>query len=343
MKNERVLRMLFWRVGMLMILLGAYSSRASIETTSPVWICTGTTIRGNGGSGSAFTAFSQRMIQPISFAGTISSTQNGVLTDTNASWADGQFGTNGILAYVEFNNGLMIDIANTSSNNQSLTLAGSLNGIASSGDAYRIRPHFTIASLFGTNNSAGLKPGLNPSQGDNILLEIPQTQQTMTIFYFSNAVSQGWYRADFSAASNQIVYPEQGVLVRRSTPGDLNLFLCGPVKSGSTVVPVDAGFNLVGTLQATTNLPLSALNLYTGDPSTGVSSGLNPTVSDNLLVLQPDGSTATYFYYKDTHGNEGWLDAIFNLANTVPINAGSAFFIHRRAPNGAFNWSMPPQ
>ena len=337
------LKMAIGRSWMMAFLLVSNASWASIETTSPVWVCTGTTIKGNGGSGSAFTAFSQRMIQPIAFAGTISSIQDPILTDTDASWADGEFGTNGILSYVEFNNGFMVDIANTSSNNQSLTLAGSLSGIALPGDAYRVRSHFTIASLFGTNNETGLNPGLNPSQADNILLEIPQTQQTMSVFYFSNAVSHGWYRADFSPASNQVVYPEQGVLVRRITTGDLSLFLCGPVKTGPAVAPVDQGFNLVGTLQATTNLPLTALNLYTGDPSTGISSGLNPTVADNLLVLQANGSTATYFYYKDTHGNEGWLDAIFNSANTVLINAGSAFFIHRRSPNGAFNWSMPVQ
>jgi len=221
-------------------------------------------------------------------------------------------------------------------------LAGSLSGIAAPGDSYRIRSHFTVATIFGTNNTAGLKPGLNPSLADTILLEIPQVQQAMTIFYFSNAVAQGWYRADFSPANNQIIYPEQGVLVRRISPGDLKFFLCGTVKTGPAVVPVEQGFNLVGTLQATTNLPLNALNLYTGNPLTGVSSGLNPTDCDNLLVLQPDGTTATYFYYKDTHGNEGWLDAIFNSASTVQINAGGDFFIHRRPPNGAFNWVMPP-
>jgi hypothetical protein len=133
------------------------------------------------------------------------------------------------------------------------------------------------------------------------------------------------------------------LLVRRTATGDLSLFLCGPVKTGGAIVPIEQGFNLVGTLQATTNLPLPELNLYTGSPLTGLSSGLNPTVCDNLLVLQPNGATTTYFYYKDNSGNQGWLDAIFNSASTVQINAGSAFFIHRRPANGPFNWSMPAQ
>ena len=316
---------------------------ATVQTVSPVWICAGTSIQGNGGAGSKYTVFSQRMVQPMASAGSVSTLQNSTLTDTNANWGNGQFGTNGVPAYVEFDNGWMADIADSSANSHSLVLAGALGGVVSTGDAYRIRPHFTIANLFGTNNETGLKPGSNPAQADNILVLIPETQQTMTIFYFSNTTIHGWFRADFTAADNQVIYPEQGVMVRRIAPGNLNLYLCGAVKSGAAVVPIDQGLNLVGTLQSKTNLPLSALNLYTGNPLTGISSGLNLSVSDNLLMLQPDGSSTIYFYYKDSKGNEGWLDAVFNSAATVPINAGSAFFIRRRPPNGSFNWSLPTQ
>src|ERR1051326_213325 len=193
--------------GWLVLAMATATSQAAIETTSPAWVCTATTIQGNGGSGTKFTAFSQRMVQPIAYAGTVSATQGSTLTDTNAAWTNGEFGTNGLLSYVEFTNGFMVDIADTSANNHNLILAGSLSGIATTGDAYRVRSHFTIASLFGTNNETGLKSGLNPSQADNILLEIPQTQQTMSIFYFSNSTSHGWFRADFSPAANQIVYP----------------------------------------------------------------------------------------------------------------------------------------
>src|SRR5262249_3843725 len=112
---------------------------ATVQTVSPVWICTGTSIQGNGGSGTRLTAFSQRMVQPIATAGTVSTLQNSTLTDTNASWSNGQFGTNGLPAYVEFNNGWMADIADSSANSHSLVLAGSLGGVVSAGDAYRIR------------------------------------------------------------------------------------------------------------------------------------------------------------------------------------------------------------
>ena len=61
-------------------------------------------------------------------------------------------------------------------------------------------------------------------------------------------------------------------------------------------------------------------------------------------MVQLDGTTTTYFYYKDSLGNEGWLDANYNPSANVPINAGTAVFIHRLPANGAsFNWSIPAE
>ena len=315
----------------------------SLESASPTWIGSATTLQGNTGAGYRFTTFSQRMVLPIVYAGTVSSVQNTALTDANATWNDGQFGSAASPAYAEFNSGWMVDIANASAATKSLSLAGSVGGLVSVGDAYRVRQHFTIASLFGTNNETGLKAGLNPSQADNILLQIPQTQQTMTIFYFSNAVAQGWYRADFSPAADQVVYPEQGVMVRRIGADDVNLYVCGPIKLGQTIAPVEPGFNLMGTLKSLSPMTLDSLNLYTGDPTTGVASGLNLTVSDNVLIVRPDGSTSSYFYFKDTKGNESWLDSLFNLSGSTPIPAGSAFFIKRQLSRSAFNWVIPAE
>jgi len=334
------------RIGSFLIIVGlsglAISSRASIEVTSPVWVGTATTIQGNGGSGSRTTFFSQRMVLPVLYAGTVSSIQTTSLTDTNANWAVGQYGTNGTQAYVEFNNGWMADIA-TSTTPTNLALSGNLTGVVSMGDSYRIRAHFTIASLFGTNNETGLQSGGNTAQADNILVVIPQSQQTLTIFYYDDGINHGWLTADYNPAANQVIYPEQGLIVRRVASGDRNLYLCGPVKTGVTVAPVEPGYNLVGTLKSLSNLTLGTLNIYTGDPTTGLASGGNTADSDTLLVVQPDGTTATYFYYKDTLGNQGWLDANYNSSANVVINAGSAFFVSRLTGNGPFNWTIPAE
>ncbi len=108
------------------------------------------------------------------------------------------------------------------------------------------------------------------------------------------------------------------------------------------MVTIDQGYNLVGTLKSAAPIKLSDLQLYTGNQATGLASGLNPSSSDNLLVVQPNGSTATYFYYNDSV-NQGWLNASFSLANNVQITPGTALFICRKAPNGAFNWTIPAE
>jgi hypothetical protein len=320
----------------------------SIEATSPVWVGSETTIQGNGGAGSTLTLFSQRMVRPIAYAGKISSVQDALLTDTNSAWTDGQFGTNGTLSFVEFDNGWSVDIANSSSSSNSLILAGSLSSIASAGDKYRIRPHFTVASLFGTNNETGLTSGANPSVADNVLLLVPETQQMLTLFYYSNSANpgfKGWVRADtFTPDPDEVIYPEQGVIVTRIVPSNITLSLSGPVKSGVTVAPVQPGYNLLGTLKSFSSLTLSNLNLFTTNNATGVAAGVNPSAADNLIVINPGGSVSTYFYYYKPGVFQGWVNAGgFTAAGNVPITAGSAFFIFRQPAYGSFPWTIPAE
>jgi hypothetical protein len=91
------------------------------------------------------------------------------------------------------------------------------------------------------------------------------------------------------------------------------------------------------------SVTLSNLNLYTGSAATGMVGGLNPSVADNLIVVEPDGSLTTYFYYNQLGGYQGWINANgFLFSGGVPIAPGSAFFINR-AQAGAFTWTNPKE
>lgn len=308
-------------------------------TTTEALLGSGTTLSGNSGSGPKNTFFSQRLVGPLAYAGTISQLGAATLTDNNAAWTNGQFNAT---FYAQFTNGWMVDITNTDPSTRTLKLADDVRGLTVAGAPYVIRKHFTIQTLFGTTNQAGLRAGLNLSTADNILLTVPETQQMITVFYYNDgAGTHGWFRADFSPAADQVVYPEQGLIVQRRSAGDLLLALAGPVKTGQTIVPISVGYNLLGTLQAVTNLTLPQLSLYTGNPSTGIASGLNLSAADNLLIVQPSGAVATYFYYQDSAGTQGWFDAAFQSAQSVPVPAGSAFFLLRKTSHPAFNWLMP--
>ena len=118
---------------------------------------------------------------------------NATLIDNNGTWTDGQFGTNGVAAYVEFDNGWMADICNCSTANHCY-FGGQPER---RGLRWRCLPcpfPYTISSLFGTNDEAGIQSGLNPTTSDNILLQIPQTQQIITIFYYDDGTYNGWLR-----------------------------------------------------------------------------------------------------------------------------------------------------
>jgi hypothetical protein len=315
-----------------------------VESTSPICVGTDTVIRGSGSLGSTTTLFSQRMVSPILSAGKITSISSSGINDTNAAFVTGQFGTNGMPAYLEFDNGTMLDIVNTTP--QSVSLVANVTGLAV-GDAYRIRAHSTVASIFGINNAAGLTGGPNASQADTVTLLIPETQQTITLFYYANpsfTTWEGWVRQDtFSPDPNEIIYPEQGIMIRRIIPGDLNLFLCGPIKSGPTVVPVQPGYNLVGTLKSLSTVPVSGLNLFTGFSSTGVIGGTQPSTGDNLIMVNQDGSVATFFYFYSPGVFQGWVNASgYTLAGGVLIPPGTAFFINRHGLGG-FTWTIPAE
>lgn len=317
------------------------------QATSPVWGGTDTIIQGNRGSGSALTVFSQRLATPLESAGIITGISGGTLTDTNASWTSNQFGTNSTPAYVEFNNGSMLDIDSTFAGSSALQLAGNLSGIALVGDTYRIRGHLTVAGLFGTKNETGLLAGPNPSQSDNVLLWLPGNQKALTLFYYADPSFtswQGWVRADtFAQDPNEVIYPAEGLMVRRLAAGAVNLVSSGQTKSGVSVIAVQRGYNLLGTLKSLASVSLSNLNLYTGDSATGVIGGLNPSASDNLLTVNPDGSTTTYFYYYNPGVSQGWVNANgFTAAGSVQLSPGSAFFINRQSSAG-FSWTDPAE
>ena len=331
------------------LLASFFPSALATDVVTETFVGSLTTIERTTNGNPHLTLFSQRMVRSVECAGQITSVLAATLTDTNSIWTASQFGTNGTPAYVEFDNGRSLDIQDTVTQTHGLLLAGVLNGIASAGDAYRIRPHSTIASLFGTNNEAGLIAGPNPAQADTILLVIPGTSSIRTLFYFSNTPAfsfQGWARADtFTPDPDEVVRPEQGVMVQRIVNTDASLYLCGPTKTGETVVTVKPGYNLLGTLKSLSSVTLSNLDLYTGDPATGIVSGANPSSGDNLLVVEPNGSVTTYFYFYNPKNDvfRGWVNANgFSISQDTPIAAGNVFFINRQAGN-QFDWTIPAE
>jgi len=298
-------------------------------------------IQGNGGAGARVNFFALQRVNPVSLAGRVTAVAAGSIVDTKANWTQNQFnGTNGAF-YVEFDSGLKVDITGTDRTTKTLTLANSQTGVAV-GNAYRIRRHLTLGDIFGKSNEAGLLAGPNNAQADNVLIYVPQTQQMLTFFYSNVQGFTGWYKDDYTAAAQVIVNPEAGLMVRTKSNRDVVLYGSGPSKEGVTMMPVYPGLNLLGTLKAKRALMLSELNIYTGDGTNGLAGGANSAVADNLILVNPDSSTSNYFY-SDYPGFQGWYDASYQASGSVTIAPGTAFFLQRKNPRGAFYWVVPAE
>ncbi len=276
-------------------------------------------------------------VRPKTADGTVTGSGVNTLTDSNALWpVDSLIGY-----YVRITSGtdegVMADI--TSNTATELTLSDDLSAFTINGETYEIRAHTEIEDLFGTNNAAGLGAGDNSTTADNIIVIAPGGAE-QTIFYSSTDAL--WRDNSFSDVTDQPVMPEQGFIVRRRVNAASALYLQGALLNGKKTAPVEQGFNLVGTIKSNTALTLDGLGLFTDNPATGVAKGLNPLVSDNLLIFNADGSTSLYFYL-DFGGSSGWVNDAYAPSGTVSIAPGSSFYLNRRAANPAFNWTIPAE
>lgn len=320
--------------------ISRYSNGVAVATsTSETYVASATTILGKTTSASQLTYFGLRMVQPTVAGGTVTALGANSLTDANANWSNGQFnGANGSF-YVEFANGLIADITNTDPTTHTLSLPGDVRAAVSVGDAYKIRRHSTLADVFGPNNEAGLTGGGNPAAADNVVLLDDQTQNLQMYFYCNVSGYTGWYSGSFQPANNVVVYPEQGVVVSRKTAGSMARYISGVCKTGPTLAPISPGLNLLGTVHSVAGMTLSSLNLYTGNPATGLVGGSNPAAADNLVI--PSATGMDLYFYCNVPGYLGWYDGAFNPAGNKIVPPGSAFYIKRKAPNAAFNWIIP--
>jgi hypothetical protein len=315
---------------------------AAEESVTDTYVATATVLPAGGasGGGPVFTAFCLPMVRPVVACGTISAVQEGTVTDAAANWSDDQFNAADKPHYIEFASGVRADIVDTRGTDGTLLLARNLERLVAPGAGYEVRPHQTIATVFGPNNEADLRSAPNPSQADTVLLIRGETQQIQSFFYSNAAAMPGWHSADYQPAGNEIIAPGQGFLVRRLRGQDGLLLLQGPVKIGPTEVLISEGINLVGILCPAGHTTLSELNLFSGSARSGIAASSFPAGGDNIVLYQADGTTMTYFY-SDHPGFEGWHDSLGNPAGSAKIPAGSAFLIRRRAPNGPFLWTWP--
>jgi len=134
-----------------------------------------------------FNALGARLVQPTVLAGTFDGDNNTELTDSSADFSTLTANTPYVLQITDSDGFNEVFITLDLSDSTSITTQIAALGDFSSA-SYTIRPAETIASLFGTNNSAGLTSTTDPTTSDQIWVSDDNGGFTEYFFFDLNGV-----------------------------------------------------------------------------------------------------------------------------------------------------------
>lgn len=332
------------------------TASADTATTDPVGFVT-MNISGTGGTTPKKISFkSLGLTQPVVYQGSAEtvSVGNKTLTDNEATWTADQFnGANG-LYYVEIvrpagqqtaapGEGTTYDIASTSA--KTLTTVQALASNLVNGAVFKIRKHWTIASVFGAANTAGLGSGDDSSTADQVQIWTNNGVGAGFASYYYQvapgfAGGEGWRSAGnvFADAGATPIYPDDGLVITRINSANVNVVVMGAVKTGQTSVPIQSGVNILSNVYAA---PMTLAS--SGLQGSGIATGDDSTTADQVQIWNGTGYSSYYYQIAPTFaGGNGWRSAgnVFDDAGSTPIPVGSSIVI-RHTFGSAFNWVAP--
>jgi uncharacterized protein (TIGR02597 family) len=326
----------------------AVQAQTTTATTDPVGFITldvpGTS--GNGASALSFKGLG--LTRPVEYQGSAETVGAKTLVDNEATWSDNQFnGANGAyylevidnpsVAGVSPGAGTTYDIVATNAASKTITLSQNLASGVASGAMFKIRKHWTLATVFGPNsgtNNQVLLAGGDATTADQVL--IYNGTGYNTYYFYDDGEDRMWLSGQGADATNQIIYPEDGIIVKRRQASGASVVLMGAVKTGQSSIPVLPGLNILGNIYAA-GMTLASSGLHTGNATTGVQGG-DATSADQVLIYNGSGYNTYYFY--DDGEDALWIDGQGNPASNVPIPVGSAVVVKRRGATG-FDWVVP--
>ncbi len=273
---------------------------------------------------------------PPVWRGPVTSIQANTLSFTNAEWEPASFVSRP--HYIEIIGGpwagLMSDITGNTAN--TLMLADALPGDVVAGQVFAIRPHATLAGIFGALNSAGLQGGSSLATADEVRLFDPVSQGSLSFYYKTSGIGGTGWRGDSSPSidrSGTRLYPERALAIIRRATTNLRIPSVGEARAAQLIFTIEPGINWLTATQPTP-LTLAQSNLYTGTPDTSLKGGASLSTADELLRWT--GLKWESFYYKTSGiGGTGWRgDSSPSIdRSSQQLNPGDVFTIRRRAPS----------
>ena len=200
-------------------------------------------------------------------------------------------------------------------------LPGTFNGSRIS-----IRELPTLASIFGTDNSAGLKSGTLATAD---LIYIYASGSFSKYYYFPGGFGQAaeWRDEAGNEAGSTSIHFGDGLIIQTSDTAPKSIYISGSVKLGPTNVPIYPGFNLVSNPS-----PVDGrLTLANSGLQSGLKAGTVAT-ADIIYIPGAGGDFEKYYYFPGGFGQSAeWREFSSgdNADATILPNKGS-FFIDRQ-------------
>ncbi len=189
----------------------------------------------------------------VIFSGRPKSADRSVLSFEPGQWQQGELDLVNSSYYVEIvsgaNAGILTDIDAVNEGLMRIETADDLSALLSSEDRVVIGRHHTLFSIFGDDNRLGLKPGVNRVEADELIV-FDAVRQRPDVFFFSSNLG-AWVN---SARRNLrcpdlILYPGQGLFLRRKDRARILYVASGPVMERSVSILVQPGINVMADVQ----------------------------------------------------------------------------------------------
>jgi uncharacterized protein (TIGR02597 family) len=299
----------------------------------------------------AMTAVSVPMLSSALHSGVIYEVEGAKITDNNASWNTGDYTTadaNGNAShYIEITNhtdagkvGAIYEITSSDGGNKTLTLGEDATGL--NGGSYSVRKFQTLVDIFKDFDDSKLAKGA--SSDADIVYKIGAAG--WEVYYLQEAPffagGNGWRKlGDISTdMGNVAVFPDEGLIVKRRSDGEVKVTLTGSVKTSPAMTPIVKGFNLI-SMSFPVDTTLKDIGLYTEDEATGMKPG-STSEADRIYLLNSAGAFEIYYFQNAPFfaGGDGWrvLGDISTDAEGTVINAGQSIVLKRNSDN-EFVWN----
>lgn len=226
--------------------------------------------------------------------------------------------------------GFAADIASWSSQTLTLTENIESGGIVKAnfdGSRVCIQELPTLNSMFGSDNSAGLKSGTLATADIIYIL----SGGTFSRYYYSPGGFGGtpeWRDESGNPAGDTTIHFGDGLIIQTNDTAGKTISISGSVKIGPTNVPIYEGFNLISNPSPIED----RLTLGTSGLKDGLLAGTAGTAD---IVYLPNGSGGFDRYYYSPGGFGGtaeWreVDSGSNADNVLLPNSG-AFYVDRQS------------